>query len=41
MGEEVRPPRGSEGRKEASKPYKGTEKDLEQIIDWLLTLKTS
>ena len=29
-----------EGKKHR-KPYKGTEKDLEQIIDWLLTLKTS
>jgi hypothetical protein len=27
--------------KKHRKPYKGTEKDLEQIIDWLLTLKTS
>ena len=29
-----------EGKKHR-KPYKGTEKDLEQIIDWLLTLRTS
>jgi mono/diheme cytochrome c family protein len=27
--------------KKHRKPYKGTEKDLEQVIDWLLTLKTS
>ena len=29
-----------EGKKHR-KPYKGTERDLEQIIDWLLTLRTS
>jgi mono/diheme cytochrome c family protein len=27
--------------KKHRKPYKGTEKDLEQIIAWLMTLKTS
>jgi hypothetical protein len=27
--------------KKHRKPYKGTEKDLEQIIAWLVTLKTS
>jgi mono/diheme cytochrome c family protein len=27
--------------KKHKKPYKGTEKDLEQMIAWLMTLKTS